>query len=63
MKIDPRFLRESGSEVFDGNELLVKGLLETPGGGHLITGYPGSPIAYFFDTLESLGPLLTEKRW
>jgi len=61
MKIDPRFLRETGSEVFDGNELLVKGLLETPGGVHLITGYPGSPIAYFFDTLEALGPLLNEK--
>ena len=60
MKIDPRFLTTSGAEIFTGNELLVKGALETPGGVHLYTGYPGSPIAGFFDTLEGLGPLLSE---
>ncbi len=61
LKIDQRFLKESGPEIFTGNELLVKGALETPGGVHLFTGYPGSPIAPFFDTLENIGPLLKEK--
>ena len=61
MKVNPRFLKESGREIFTGNELLVKGALETAGGVHLMTGYPGSPIAPFFDTLEALGPLLKEK--
>ena len=35
MAIDPRFLTESGREVFIGNELLVKGCLEIEGGVHL----------------------------
>ena len=61
MPIDPRFLAESGLEVFSGNELLVKGAFETDGGVHLMTGYPGSPIAGFFDVLSDLGPLLKEK--
>ena len=61
MKSDPRFLVETGREIFTGNELLVKGALETEGGVHLMTGYPGSPIASFFDALESIGPLLAEK--
>jgi indolepyruvate ferredoxin oxidoreductase len=61
MAIDPRFLAESGIEVFSGNELLVKGTFETDGGVHLLTGYPGSPIAGFFDILSDLGPLLKEK--
>ncbi|MBI1372678.1 MAG: indolepyruvate ferredoxin oxidoreductase [Phycisphaera sp.] len=60
MKIDPRFTTESGREVFTGNELLVKGALETRGGVHLLTGYPGSPIAGFFDACEAIGPLLNE---
>lgn len=60
-KIDPRFLRDSGQEVYEGNELLVKGALEVPGGVHLMTGYPGSPIASFFDCLEAIGPLLNER--
>lgn len=54
MKVDPRFLKEEGWEVYTGNELLVKGLLETEGGTHLWTGYPGSPIAGFFDCIESI---------
>jgi len=58
MKVDPRFLAEEGREIFSGNELLVKGALETEGGVHLFTGYPGSPIAGFFDCLEGLAPLL-----
>ncbi|MEM1059448.1 MAG: DUF6537 domain-containing protein [Verrucomicrobiota bacterium] len=53
-KVDPRFLKEEGHEIFTGNELLVKGLLETEGGTHLWTGYPGSPVAGFFDTIQAL---------
>ena len=60
MSIDPRFLDDAGRQIFTGNELLVKGALETEGGVHLLTGYPGSPIAAFFDSLESIGPLLHE---
>src|SRR3982750_3272955 len=58
MAIDPRFLAASGREVFTGNELLVKGALETDGGVHLLTGYPGSPVAGFFDTLGDIKDLL-----
>ncbi|HUW82293.1 MAG TPA: DUF6537 domain-containing protein [Phycisphaerae bacterium] len=61
MRIDERFLRGEGREIFNGNELLVKGALETEGGVHLLTGYPGSPVASFFDVLQSIGPLLREK--
>jgi indolepyruvate ferredoxin oxidoreductase len=60
MAIDPRFLADSGREVFTGNELLVKGALETEGGVHLLTGYPGSPVAGFFDICGDLTPLLKE---
>ncbi|MCC6354293.1 MAG: 2-oxoacid:acceptor oxidoreductase family protein [Verrucomicrobiae bacterium] len=55
--VDPRFLKEEGSEVFTGNELIVKGLLETEGGSHLWTGYPGSPVAGFFDTIERIAEI------
>jgi indolepyruvate ferredoxin oxidoreductase len=61
MAIDPRFLADSGLEIFTGNELLVKGALETEGGVHLMTGYPGSPVAGFFDVLGDIGPLLNSK--
>ena len=61
MRIDPRFLTGSGREVFNGNELLVKGCLEVEGGIHLLTGYPGSPVAGFFDVLGDIGELLREK--
>lgn len=60
MKIDPRFIQTQGRAIYTGNELLVKGALEVEGGVHLLTGYPGSPIAGFFDTIQSLGPLLSE---
>ncbi|HOW73330.1 MAG TPA: hypothetical protein PKY77_22245, partial [Phycisphaerae bacterium] len=56
-----KFLRESGVDVFNGNELLVKGALETEGGVHLLTGYPGSPVATFFDVLADLADLLKER--
>ncbi|GMU22763.1 MAG: indolepyruvate ferredoxin oxidoreductase [Phycisphaerae bacterium] len=59
--IPPRFLRDSGQDVFNGNELLVKGALETEGGVHLMTGYPGSPVATFFDVLTDCAPLLRER--
>src|SRR2546421_9508598 len=61
MALDPRFLAGSGREVFTGNELLVKGCLEVEGGIHLMTGYPGSPVAGFFDTLGDVAKLLKEK--
>ncbi|MFT3786396.1 MAG: thiamine pyrophosphate-dependent enzyme [Tepidisphaeraceae bacterium] len=61
MGVDPRFLRDNGLEVFSGNELLVKGCLETEGGVQLLTGYPGSPVAGFFDVLGDLASLLGEK--
>jgi indolepyruvate ferredoxin oxidoreductase len=60
MPIDPRFLAESGREIFTGNELLVKGALETDGGVHLLTGYPGSPVAGFFDVCSDIAPMLKE---
>jgi len=61
MATDPRFLADSGREVFTGNELLIKGALETEGGVHLLTGYPGSPVAGFFDIMGDLGDLLRAK--
>ena len=61
MPIDPRFLAETGREVFTGNELLVKGCLEVEGGVHLMTGYPGSPISGFFDTMGDIKDLLQQK--
>jgi indolepyruvate ferredoxin oxidoreductase len=61
MATDPRFLADSGPEVFIGNELLVKGALETEGGVGLLTGYPGSPVAGFFDVLGDLKDLLKSK--
>src|SRR5271169_6441349 len=61
MATDPRFLADSGPQVFTGNELLVKGLLETEGGVNLITGYPGSPVASFFDAVSDLADLFKAK--
>lgn len=56
-KVDQRFLAEDGFEVFTGCELLIKGLLEVKGGTHLWTGYPGSPVAGFFDVIESISEI------
>ena len=61
MKVDPRFLTGEGPEVFTGNELVVKGALEADGGVHLLGGYPGSPIAGFFDAIVLIKDLLNEK--
>jgi len=61
MKTERRFLTDGGTEIFTGNELLVKGALETEGGVHLLGGYPGSPIAGYFDSLTVLKDLFAEK--
>jgi len=61
MKVDQRFLTGSGLEVFNGNELLLKGCLEAEGGVHLLGGYPGSPTAGFFDSMARIRDLLVEK--
>src|SRR6516225_6083016 len=61
MATDPRFLVESGREIFTGNELLIKGALESEGGVHLLTGYPGSPVAGFFDIMGDISDLLKSK--
>lgn len=61
MGIDARFLAESGREIYTGNELLVKGALEADGGVALLTGYPGSPVAGFFDCLGHIARLLQDK--
>ena len=61
MKVDPRFLTSSGPQIFTGNELLIKGCLETEGGVHLMGGYPGSPIAGYFDAMAQVKDLLVAK--
>jgi len=61
MATDPRFLASSGHEIFTGNELLVKGALEVDGGVNLLIGYPGSPVAGFFDILGDLKELIMAK--
>jgi indolepyruvate ferredoxin oxidoreductase len=61
MSTDPRYLANSGREIFTGNELLIKGALETQGGVNLLTGYPGSPVAGFFDIMGDISDLLKSK--
>lgn len=55
-KMDERFTQASGTHVYTGCELLVKGALES--GVSLLTGYPGSPIAEVFDIIERNAELL-----
>ncbi len=57
--MDKRFIKAEGLEVFTGTELLWKGALE--GGVSLLTGYPGSPVADFFNTPRDIQDLLKEK--
>ena len=57
--MDPRFTQESGVSIFTGNELIVKGAIESRVG--LLTGYPGSPVAEVFDAAERIRDLLIEK--
>ena len=47
-----RFEQESGPLILSGNEVLVKGGLES--GVTFWTGYPGSPVASIHNTLEDL---------
>ena len=57
--MDRRFLQEEGLQVYSGSELLVKGAYEARVA--LMTGYPGSPVAEFFNTLEATNQLAREK--
>ena len=56
--MDNRFAQESGTNVYTGCELLVKGALE--GQANLLTGYPGSPLAEVFDVIKSNAVLFKE---
>ncbi|NOY05907.1 MAG: hypothetical protein GXO82_04645 [Chlorobi bacterium] len=56
--MENRFTLAEGSEVFEGNELIVKGALEA--GVSLFTGYPGSPVAGVFTVLEQISDVLKE---
>src|SRR5687767_10431717 len=60
MPTDAQFPSADARAIFTGNELLVKGCLETEGGVHLLTGYPGSPIAGFFDAMSDIKDLLNQ---
>ncbi|HEY4823025.1 MAG TPA: 2-oxoacid:acceptor oxidoreductase family protein [Candidatus Bathyarchaeia archaeon] len=55
---DRRFVQGSGTNVFNGNELIVKGALESAVG--LIAGYPGSPVAEVFTIIEENADILRE---
>src|SRR6266404_2871499 len=57
--MDERFLKEEGAEVFTGNELILKGALESRCA--LITGYPGSPVSDVFDTAYANRELLKKR--
>src|SRR5213594_3051978 len=55
---DRRFVQGSGINAFNGNELIVKGALESKVG--LMAGYPGSPVAEVFTILEENAEILRE---
>jgi len=55
---DRRFVQGSGTNVFNGNELIVKGALESAVG--LIAGYPGSPVAEVFTIIDENSDILRE---
>ena len=55
---DKRFVQQSGIDAFNGNEVIVKGALESQVG--LIAGYPGSPVAEIFTILEENADILRE---
>lgn len=58
LSVDERFRQEAGVQVYRGTKLLLKGALEA--GVSLLTGYPGSPVADFFDVPKSRRVLLEE---
>lgn len=53
---DERFVQKEGLQVYTGTELLFKGGLEA--GVGLMTGYPGSPVADFFNVAQANAALL-----
>ncbi len=55
---DKRFVQGSGTNVFNGNELIVKGALESRVG--LLAGYPGSPVAEVYTIIEENADILRE---
>src|SRR6059036_172566 len=55
---DQRFVQGSGKNVFNGNELIVKGSLENAVG--LMAGYPGSPVAEVFTIIEENADILRD---
>ena len=57
--MDARFSQDRGTQVYTGTELLLKGALE--GKVSLLTGYPGSPIADFFNSAKNIKELLKDK--
>ncbi len=57
--MEGRFLKDSGIDVFNGNELIIKGGLEAKISE--ITGYPGSPVAETFDVASENKKLFKEK--
>ena len=57
--MDKRFQKTEGWEAFTGNELILKGALEA--GASLLTGYPGSPVADFFDVASREAKYLKEQ--
>ena len=57
--MDSRFAQDRGTQVYTGTELLLKGALE--GKVSLLTGYPGSPIADFFNSARNIKELLEDK--
>lgn len=57
--MDSRFRQDRGVQVYTGCELLLKGALE--GKVSLLTGYPGSPLADFFNSARNVKELLKDK--
>lgn len=66
MEHDPRFARESGRDVFDTPALILKGVLETPGGIHHITGSADTgagsidPAKSVFNLADAIADRLTD---
>ncbi len=57
--MDARFRQDRGIQVYTGSELILKGALE--GKVSLLTGYPGSPLADFFNSARNVKELLKDK--
>ena len=57
--MDPRFTKDKGTEIYTGNELILKGGLEA--GLNLLTGYPGSPVADVFEAATNAAPYLKQQ--